>query len=65
MAFTTIQTSSEAAVQASVSAALTGRRSDDRGRVFEVALLGALLVSLLILAVLISRILIDGLPVFS
>jgi phosphate transport system permease protein len=65
MAFTTIQTSSEAAVQASVSAALTGRRSDVRGRVFEVALLGALLVSLLILAVLISRILIDGLPVFT
>jgi phosphate transport system permease protein len=65
MAFTTIQTSSEAAVQASVSAALTGRRGDVRGRVFEVALLVALLVSLLILAVLISRILIDGLPVFN
>jgi phosphate transport system permease protein len=64
MAFTTIQTSSEAAVQASVSAALTGRRGDVRGRVFEVALLGALLVSLLILAVLISRILIDGVPVY-
>jgi phosphate transport system permease protein len=65
MAFTTIQTSSEAGVQASVSAALTGRRGDIRGRAFEVALLVALLVSLLILAVLISRILIDGVPVYT
>ena len=36
-----------------------------RGRVFEVALLVALLVSLVILAVLISRVLIDGLPVYT
>jgi phosphate transport system permease protein len=36
-----------------------------RGRVFEIGLLLALLVSLVILAVLISRVLIDGLPVYT
>jgi phosphate transport system permease protein len=36
-----------------------------RGRVFEIGLLVALLVSLVILAVLLSRVLIDGLPVYT
>jgi len=65
MALTTIRTSSEAAVEAKVAAALQGHRSDVRGRVFEVALLVALLLSLVILAILISRVLIDGWPVYT
>jgi phosphate transport system permease protein len=65
MAFTTIGSSSQAAVEAQVSAALRGRRADVRGRVFEIGLLVALLVSLVILAVLLSRVLIDGLPVYQ
>jgi phosphate transport system permease protein len=36
-----------------------------RGRIFEISLLTALLVSLVILAVLLSRVLIDGLPVYT
>jgi phosphate transport system permease protein len=65
MAFTTIGTSSEAAVEAQVAAALRGTRADVRGRIFEISLLTALLVSLVILAVLLSRVLIDGLPVYT
>jgi phosphate transport system permease protein len=65
MAFTTIQASGEAAVEASVAAAITGRRGDIRGRVFELSLLVALLGSLVILAVLLARIVIDGLPVYT
>jgi phosphate transport system permease protein len=65
MALTTIGGSSEAAVEASVAAALRGHRTDVRGRVFEIALVVALLLSLVILAVLISRVLIDGLPVYE
>jgi phosphate transport system permease protein len=65
MALTTISSSSEAAVEAQVAAALHGRRADVRGRVFEVGLLAALLVSLVILAVLLSRVVIDGLPVYT
>src|SRR5262245_19733576 len=65
MAFTTVGTSGEAAVQAQVSAALRGTRADVRGRIFEISLLTALLVSLVILAVLLSRVLIDGLPVYQ
>jgi phosphate transport system permease protein len=65
MALTTIRTSSEAAVEAKVAAALRGHRADLRGRVFEIALLVALLLSLVILAILISRVLIDGLPVYT
>jgi phosphate transport system permease protein len=65
MAFTTVAGSSEAAVEAQVAAALRGTRSDVRGRVFEISLLTALLVSLVILAVLLSRVVIDGLPVYT
>ena len=42
-----------------------GERRDVRGRVFEVALLVCLLVSLLILAALIFTVLTDGLPVYT
>jgi phosphate transport system permease protein len=65
MALTTIRTAGEAAVEANVAAALRGRRTDVRGRVFELALLVALLVSLVILAVLIWRVLVDGMPVYQ
>ncbi|HKA85004.1 MAG TPA: phosphate ABC transporter permease PstA [Acidimicrobiales bacterium] len=65
MALTSIGASGEAAVQAQVAAALRGRRTEVRGRVFEVGLLVALLVSLLILGVLLSRIVIDGWPVYT
>ena len=65
MALTTIGSSSGAAVEGSVAAALRGRRTNVRGRVFEVALLAALLTSLAILAVLISRVVIDGFPVYE
>jgi phosphate transport system permease protein len=65
MALTTIGTAGEAAVEARVASALRGRRTDVRGRVFEVALLVALLMSLVILAVLISRVLIDGFSVYQ
>ncbi len=65
MALTTIGSSGEAAVQGSVAAALRGHRTNIRGRVFEVALLIALLASLVILGVLISRVLIDGVGVYQ
>jgi phosphate transport system permease protein len=65
MALTTIRTSGEAAVEGSVAAALRGHRADVRGRVFEIALLAALLASLAVLVVLISRVLIDGVPVYQ
>ena len=65
MALTTIGSSGEAAVRGSVAAALRGRRTNVGGRVFEVALLVALLASLAILALLISRVLIDGVGVYQ
>jgi phosphate transport system permease protein len=65
MALTSIGASGEAAVQAQVATALRGRRTEVRGRAFEIGLLLALFVSLLILGVLLSRILIDGLPVYT
>jgi len=65
MALTTIGTSSEAAVQGSVAQALRGHRVDVRGRLFEVALLACLLLSLVILGVLIVTILTDGSPVYA
>ena len=64
MAFTTIGASGIAA-QGAVADALRGRRADVRGKVFEVALLTCLLVSLLVLAVLISSILDNGSSVYS
>ena len=65
MALTTLGTAGEAAVDAQVAAALRGQRVDARGRIFEVALLVALMLSLVILGVLISRVLVDGLPVYE
>jgi phosphate transport system permease protein len=63
MALTTL--SSTATVEGRVAQALRGERADVRGRVFEVALLASLLVSLLILAVLIGRVVADGASVYS
>lgn len=65
MALTTIRTSSQATIEARVGAALQGRRADLRGRAFEALLLICLLLSLLILGVLISSVLSDGLGVYS
>lgn len=64
MAITTIGASGEA-VRGSVARALSGRRTDVRGRIFEVALVSCLLVSLLVLAVLIYDVLADGLVVYG
>jgi phosphate transport system permease protein len=65
VALTTIGTSSQATVRASVAATLRGHRIDIRGWLFEWALLACLLVSLLILGVLISSVLSNGLGVYS
>jgi phosphate transport system permease protein len=66
MAFSTIGSSGEAAVQGSVAEALRGRRrSDTRGRLFEAGLLASLLICLLVLGVLIMTVLLDGMPVYS
>lgn len=65
MALTTIGSSSQATVQASVEAAIQGRRTDLGGRVFEALLLLCLLVSLITLGILIASILSDGLGVYS
>jgi phosphate transport system permease protein len=65
VALTTIGSSSEGAVQASVTRSLRGRRGDVGGRLFEAALVACLLVSLLTLAVLVAKVLADGLPVYG
>lgn len=52
-------------IEGSVADALRGRRADVRGRLFEAALVLCLLLSLLILAVLVSKVLGDGLGVYS
>jgi phosphate transport system permease protein len=65
MALTTIGSSGQGAVQAEVAAAIHGRRTDIRGRVFEGALFGCLILSLVILAVLISSVLNNGLGVYD
>lgn len=64
MSLTTIG-SSKGAIEGSVAAAIQGRRVDWRGKTFEGALLVCLLVSLLILGVLLSKVLTDGLGVYS
>jgi phosphate transport system permease protein len=64
MALTTIDSSAEA-VQGSVARAIEGRASDVRGRLFELALVVCLLVSLAVLALLLFDVLIDGAPVYS
>jgi phosphate transport system permease protein len=65
MAFTTIGETGAVAAQGSVAQALKGSRVDVRGKVFEWALLACLLISLLILAILITSILGDGSGVYS
>ncbi|MGH9213082.1 MAG: phosphate ABC transporter permease PstA [Acidimicrobiales bacterium] len=63
MALSTINSS--AAVQAQVAAAIGGRRTDLRGRIFEYTLLACLLVSLLVLGALLRSVISDGLPVYQ
>jgi len=65
MAFTTIGTSGAGTIEGAVQVAIRGRRVDLRGRVFEAALLACLVISLLVLAVLVSSVLTDGLSVYS
>jgi phosphate transport system permease protein len=66
LAFTTVGSSGEAAVQGSVAEALRGgSRTEVRGRVFELALVACLLVSLIILALLIFNVLSNGLGVYT
>ncbi len=64
MSLTTISSSS-GAVQGSVERALRGSRIDVKGRAFELALIVCLLVSMLILGVLITTVVTDGMPVYT
>jgi phosphate transport system permease protein len=64
MALTTIDASAEA-IQGSVAAALHGRRTDVRGRVFELGLGACLILSLVILGALLADVLRDGVPVYT
>jgi phosphate transport system permease protein len=64
MALTTV-TGSQAAIEGQVAAALRGTRRDVRGQAFEWALLASLLISLAILALLIARVLSDGMTVYT
>lgn len=64
MSLTTIS-SNRSAVEGSVAQALRGSRSDVKGRVFEAGLIVCLLLSLLILGVLITSVITDGMPVYS
>ncbi|HET6954252.1 MAG TPA: phosphate ABC transporter permease PstA [Acidimicrobiales bacterium] len=64
MALTTIS-GNAGAVQGSVARAIEGRRADVKGRVFDLALVSCLLVSLAILTMLLVDVARDGLPVYS
>jgi phosphate transport system permease protein len=64
MALTTLR-SNRGAVEGSVAQALRGRRADVRGGVFEAVLVACLLASLLILGVLITTVVTDGMPVYG
>lgn len=57
--------SNQAAVQGQVTAALRGKRMDARGRLFEISLLACLFASLLVLGVLISTVILDGMGVYA
>lgn len=57
--------SNQAAIQGQVAASLRGKRVDARGTVFEVTLLACLLASLLVLGVLISDVILDGIGVYA
>jgi phosphate transport system permease protein len=65
VALTTLGSSGEAAVQGTVAQSLRGSRTEVRGRVFELALITCLLVSLAVLALLIYDVVTDGLPVYQ
>ena len=64
MALTTIDSASTAAVRAQVARSIEGRRTDVRGRLFELALVLCLLVSLAILALLLIDVWGDGAGVY-
>jgi phosphate transport system permease protein len=64
--FSTIGGSGEAAIRGSVAETLRGRRrSDTRGRIFEISLLASLLICLLVLGALVLTVLTDGAPVYT
>jgi phosphate transport system permease protein len=52
-------------VQGSVAQAIEGRRSDLKGRLFELALAACLIISLLVLTVMLYDVLVDGTPVYT
>ena len=64
MALTTIAGTS-GAIQGSVAQAIEGRRSDLKGRLFELSLVACLFVSLLVLLLMISDIVRNGFPVYT
>jgi phosphate transport system permease protein len=64
VALTTIAGTS-GAIQGSVAQAIEGRRSDLKGRLFELALVACLFVSLLVLLLMISDIVRNGFPVYT
>jgi phosphate transport system permease protein len=64
MALTTVDSSSTAAIRAQVARSIEGRRTDVRGRVFELVLVLCLLVSLAVLALLLVDVWRDGAGVY-
>lgn len=65
MSLSTISSSSGPAVEGSVARSISGRGRDLRGTLFELSLVACLLVSLLVLAVLIGSVFIDGSGVYT
>src|SRR5262245_22291634 len=53
------------AVEGAVNAAITGRRVDVKGRVFEMLLVACLLVSLAVLAILLLKVVTDGAGIYG
>jgi phosphate transport system permease protein len=64
MALSTIAATS-GAVQGSVAGALERRRSDVKGRIFELSLVACLIISLVVLLLMIYDVLLNGVPVFT
>ena len=64
MALTTVDSAGSAAVRAQVARAIEGRRTDVRGRAFELVLVLSLLVSLAVLALLLVDVWRDGASVY-
>jgi phosphate transport system permease protein len=65
MSLTTIASSSGGAIEATVARSITGSRRDVKGAAFVAVLVGCLLLSLAVLAVLIGSVLVDGSGVYS